>query len=131
MADKTVPDIFADQGGSLSLINGVYRLTLTQQRFASDGEAVDDDTRPVGRLLIPANKLDGVVDGIVSAIDEIAAQLRPPVESEPESDPNPEPVLEIAPKMVEQDVEIELEGAPSPKQKSRWGFEVLKRLIGD
>ncbi len=131
MVGKPVAEIFIDQGGTLSLINGVYRLTLTQTRF-DGGEAVElsgDAVRPVGRLFIPAEKLDAVVDGIVTAVGDIAAQLKQRVEPAAEVVSNP--IIEVAPMPLAQDVEIELDRAASPKQKSKWGFDVLKRLIGN
>lgn len=135
MARKPVPEIFIDQGGALALINGVYRLTLAQRRF-DGGEVAEtpgDDLRPVGRLFIPAEKFDAVVDGIVTAVGEIAVQLKERVEIAAEAGSNP--IAEVAPAPISPspapEVEIELERGPSPERKSRWGFDVLKRLIGD
>ncbi len=131
LAGKPVAEIFIDQGGTLSLINGVYRLTLTQMRF-DDGEAVEipgDGGRPVGRLFIPAEKLDAVVDGIVKAVGDIAVQLKERVETAPEVESNP--TIEIAPVPMPPELEIDLDQGASPKRKSKWGFDVLKRLIGD
>jgi len=67
---KEVPEeYFADVISNVSHANGVFRLTFGQQD-------VDNQVRPVVRVLIPANQLQNVVRSITGAANEIREKVQ-------------------------------------------------------
>ena len=67
---KEVPEeYFADVISNVSHANGVFRLTFGQQD-------VDNQVRPVVRVLIPANQLQNAVRSITGAANEIREKVQ-------------------------------------------------------
>ncbi|MDP6895341.1 MAG: hypothetical protein QF510_00015 [Rhodospirillales bacterium] len=67
---KEVPEeYFADVISIVSHANGVFRLTFGQQD-------VDNQVRPVVRVLIPANQLQNAVRSITGAANEIREKVQ-------------------------------------------------------
>ena len=67
---KEVPEeYFADVISNVSHANGVFRLTFGQQD-------VDNQVRPVVRVLIPANQLQNAVGSITGAANEIREKVQ-------------------------------------------------------
>ena len=67
---KEVPEeYFADVISNVSHANGVFRLTFGQQD-------VDNQVRPVVRVLIPANQLQTAVRSITGAANEIREKVQ-------------------------------------------------------
>jgi len=67
---KEVPEeYFADVISNVSHANGVFRLTFGQQE-------VDNQVRPVVRVLIPANQLQNAVRSITGAANEIREKVQ-------------------------------------------------------
>ena len=68
MADHTPEEHFADLISNVSHANGVFRITFAQQH-------VDNEVRPVARLLVPANQLQSMMTAIGSAATEIREKV--------------------------------------------------------
>ena len=62
-------EYFADVISNVSHANGVFRLTFGQQD-------VDNQVRPVVRVLIPANQLQNAVRSITGAANEIREKVQ-------------------------------------------------------
>ena len=69
MADEQLDEHFVELVSSVSHANGVFRVTLGQQVEAGS-------TRPVTRLLIPANQLQAVLRGVADGANEIREKLQ-------------------------------------------------------
>jgi len=70
VVSKDVPqEYFADVISNVSHANGVFRLTFGQQD-------VDNQVRPVVRVLIPANQLQNAVRSITGAANEIREKVQ-------------------------------------------------------
>ena len=69
MSREMLEEYFADVISNVSHANGVFRLTLGQQD-------VDNQVRPVVRVLIPANQLQNVVRSITGAANEIREKVQ-------------------------------------------------------
>ncbi|HAD86747.1 MAG TPA: hypothetical protein DCG48_05230 [Rhodospirillaceae bacterium] len=69
MADEQLDEHFVELVSSVSHANGVFRVTLGQQVEAGT-------TRPVTRLLIPANQLQAVLRGVADGANEIREKLQ-------------------------------------------------------
>ncbi len=69
MADETPDEYFADLISNVSHANGVFRLTFAQQD-------VGTDVRPVVKVMIPANQLQGMMRSIASAANEIREKVQ-------------------------------------------------------
>ena len=69
MADNTPDEYFADLISNVSHANGVFRLTFAQQD-------VGKDVRPVVKVMIPANQLQGMMRSIANAANEIREKVQ-------------------------------------------------------
>ena len=66
-----VSDYFVEAITNVSMANGVYRITFSQQD-------VNNTTRDTVKLLIPATKLSQMLNGIGSAAKEIEGRVKGP-----------------------------------------------------
>ena len=69
MTEEVPEEYFADLISNVSHANGVFRLTFAQQE-------VDNEVRPVVRVLIPANQLQNAVRSIAGAANEIREKVQ-------------------------------------------------------
>ena len=69
MADENLDEHFVELVSSVSHANGVFRITLAQQVEAGT-------SRPITRLLIPANQLQAVLRGVADGANEIREKLQ-------------------------------------------------------
>ncbi len=69
MSTEVPEEYFADVISNVSHANGVFRLTFGQQDL-------ENQVRPVVRVLIPANQLQNVVRSITSAANEIREKVQ-------------------------------------------------------
>lgn len=69
MADNDVEEYFIDMVSNVSHANGVFRLTLAQQD-------VENTTRPVVKVLIPATQLQAFLRSITNAANEIREKVQ-------------------------------------------------------
>ena len=69
MADENLDEHFVELVSSVSHANGVFRITLAQQVEAGT-------SRPITRLLIPANQLQAVLRGVADGANEIREKLK-------------------------------------------------------
>ena len=69
MSKEAPQEYFADVISNVSHANGVFRLTFGQQD-------VDNQVRPVVRVLIPANQLQNAVRSITGAANEIREKVQ-------------------------------------------------------
>ena len=69
MSEEIPEEYFADLISNVSHANGVFRLTFAQQE-------VDNQVRPVVRVLIPANQLQNAVRSITGAANEIRDKVQ-------------------------------------------------------
>jgi hypothetical protein len=69
MADEHLDEHFVELVSSVSHANGVFRITLAQQVEAGS-------SRPITRLLIPANQLQAVLRGVADGANEIREKLK-------------------------------------------------------
>ena len=79
MADEQLDEHFVELVSSVSHANGVFRVTLGQQVEAGS-------TRPVTRLLIPANQLQAVLRGVADGANEIREKLQSQAKDDAKSD---------------------------------------------
>ena len=75
MADDTPDEYFADLISNVSHANGVFRLTFAQQD-------VGNDSRPIVKVLVPANQLQGMMRSIASAANEIREKVQAQVQNQ-------------------------------------------------
>ena len=68
MTTDAPEEYFADLISNVSHANGVFRITFAQQH-------VDQEVRPVARLLVPANQLQSMMTAIGSAATEIREKV--------------------------------------------------------
>ncbi|MBB54682.1 MAG: hypothetical protein CMF67_09955 [Magnetovibrio sp.] len=69
MSKEMPEEYFADLISNVSHANGVFRLTFGQQDL-------DNQVKPVVRVLIPANQLQNVVRSITGAANEIREKVQ-------------------------------------------------------
>ena len=69
MSDNQIEEIFAERISNVSHANGVFRITLGENE---DG----NNSRPVVRLLVPANQLGPMIQGIANAARNIGEQIQ-------------------------------------------------------
>jgi hypothetical protein len=79
MADEQLDEHFVELVSSVSHANGVFRVTLGQQVEAGS-------TRPVTRLLIPANQLQAVLRGVADGANEIREKLQSQAKDDAKAD---------------------------------------------
>ena len=75
MADEAHEEYFADMISNVSHANGVFRLTFAQQD-------VGNDVRPVVKILVPANQLQGMIRSIASAANEIREKVQAQIDGQ-------------------------------------------------
>ena len=69
MTDQRLPEFFVDSVTTVTIANGVVRLTLAQ---ANDKQQVE----PVARVFIPANQLQPILQGINNAAVQIVERAK-------------------------------------------------------
>lgn len=67
--DTGETEIFADSILTVTLANGVFRLVLAQQEE-------NNQTKTVGKLLVPANQMPMMIQGLANAVNTLAAEGR-------------------------------------------------------
>ena len=82
MSKEMPEEYFADVISNVSHANGVFRLSFGQQD-------VNNQVRPVVRVLVPANQLQNVVRSITGAANEIREKVQAQINDESE---NPDPL---------------------------------------
>jgi len=88
VSEEVPEEYFADLISNVSHANGVFRLTFAQQE-------VDNEVRPVVRILIPANQLQNAVRSIAGAANEIREKVQAQQEdAETNDDAIGEPAVE-------------------------------------
>ena len=100
MAQEVPEEYFADLISNVSHANGVFRVEFAQQH-------VNNEVRPVVRMLLPANQLQSMVRSIAGAANEIREKVQSQIDSRSATDqsnaPNagtkkPAPKAKAAPK---------------------------------
>lgn len=75
MSESDLPEFFADNVQTISVVDGVFRLTMTQQE-------ANESQRAVARILIPATQLPAILQGLESSVAEIGDKIREQMETE-------------------------------------------------
>jgi len=99
MADDKPDEYFADLISHVSHANGVFRLTFSQQD-------VENEVRPVVRVMVPANQLQGMMRSIAGAANEIREKVQaqselmgsPAVKAKPKAKAKAKPKAKPKPK---------------------------------
>ena len=74
MAQEVPEEYFADLISNVSHANGVFRVEFAQQH-------VNNEVRPVVRMLLPANQLQSMVRSIAGAANEIREKVQSQIDS--------------------------------------------------
>ena len=74
MAQEVPEEYFADLISNVSHANGVFRIEFAQQH-------VNNEVRPVVRMLLPANQLQSMVRSIAGAANEIREKVQSQIDS--------------------------------------------------
>lgn len=74
MTTDAPEEFFADLISNVSHANGVFRITFAQQH-------IDNEVRPVARLLVPANQLQSMMGAIGNAATEIRGKVAAQVDA--------------------------------------------------
>ena len=82
MAQEVPEEYFADLISNVSHANGVFRVEFAQQH-------VNNEVRPVVRMLLPANQLQSMVRGIAGAANEIREKVQSQIDSRAETSDTP------------------------------------------
>jgi len=75
LAEDTPDEYFADLISNVSHANGVFRLTFAQQDVGSA-------SRPVAKILIPANQLQSMMRSIANAANEIREKVQAQIDDQ-------------------------------------------------
>jgi hypothetical protein len=75
LTDDQPQEYFADLISNVSHANGVFRLTFAQQDTGNE-------TRPVVKVMVPANQLQGMMRSIASAANEIREKVQAQIDSQ-------------------------------------------------
>lgn len=76
MSTNEPDEHFADLISNVSHANGVFRITFAQQD-------VDNEVRPVTRILVPANQLQAMMNAIGTAANEIREKVAAQADAKP------------------------------------------------
>ena len=94
MAQEVPEEYFADLISNVSHANGVFRVEFAQQH-------VNNEVRPVVRMLLPANQLQSMVRSIAGAANEIREKVQSQIDSRAEaSDKGGEGIEPVAKKKI-------------------------------
>ena len=74
MAQEVPEEYFADLISNVSHANGVFRVEFAQQH-------VNNEVRPVVRMLLPANQLQSMVRSIAGAANEIREKVQSQIDA--------------------------------------------------
>ena len=84
VAQEVPEEYFADLISNVSHANGVFRIEFAQQH-------VNNEVRPVVRMLLPANQLQSMVRSIAGAANEIREKVQSQIDSRTASAPQARP----------------------------------------
>lgn len=83
MAQEVPEEYFADLISNVSHANGVFRVEFAQQH-------VNNEVRPVVRMLLPANQLQSMVRSIAGAANEIREKVQSQIDSRADTPGTPD-----------------------------------------
>ena len=80
MSQEVPEEYFADLISNVSHANGVFRVEFAQQH-------VNNEVRPVVRMLLPANQLQSMVRSIAGAANEIREKVQSQIDTQAAANP--------------------------------------------
>lgn len=80
MSQEVPEEYFADLISNVSHANGVFRVEFAQQH-------VNNEVRPVVRMLLPANQLQSMVRSIAGAANEIREKVQSQIDTRATDNP--------------------------------------------